>query len=173
MVPLDLYSRSRVGDGMTNVEALMAVEAGEQPSECKIYYERDERKLWALWWSGVSAFLVVFAIMVAWQMPTSPYPVLIGLAAAIAAVIGIPVEEEEPDRLRILVITPRGAIVRGPGGLKNWHFDELTRVMPYSILGQAQLCLRDVHGRDHLLDYRSFEAPEEIYKQLRSRVGQP
>ena len=49
MVPLDLYSRSRVGDGMTNVEALMAVEAGEQPSECKIYYERDERKLWALW----------------------------------------------------------------------------------------------------------------------------
>lgn len=162
---------------MTNVEALLLVEAGKVPDGVEVFYETDaEAPRFRAWLilamvmtgaTAVTAFRDDSTEGATWEIA------LMALFAAFAALMAVPTHdpEEKRSRPRILVMGPQGMITRDPWGLQNWDYDELQRVSTCWLGGRPHLLIEDHSGKEHLLDFATFQGSGRIIALLKQRVG--
>jgi hypothetical protein len=155
---------------MTNVEALLKVESGRVPEGVKVFLEQDAESGRSRSWLFMCAFLAIVAAVTGVQGGEPLGVLAIAIFAAMAAVMAIPTQEEEPRKPRVILLCDKGLIVREHWGLRNFRYDELTRVFVMTVDGEQQLCLEDKAGDAHLLDYLSFCAGDSLRHQLDQRI---
>lgn len=156
---------------MTSVEALLTVESGRVPGGVQVFLEQDADAGRSRSWLFMCAFITIVAAITGVQGGEPLGVLAIAIFAAMAAVMAIPTRtEEEPRKPRVILLCDKGLIVREHWGLRNFRYDELTRVFVMTIDGEPQLCLEDKAGDAHLLDYLSFRMGDALRTQLDQRI---
>lgn len=155
---------------MTNVEALLKVESGRVPEGVKVFLEQNPESGRSHSWLLMCAFLAIVATVTGFQGGEPLGVLVIAIFAAMAGVMAIPTQEEESRKPRVVLLCEKGLIIREHWGLRNFRYDELSRVFVLVVDGEQQLCLEDKSGDAHLLDYRSFRAAEALKTQLDQRI---
>ena len=161
---------------MTEVEALLSVDAGRVPPGVVAFRVRDRerstRKVRTVLaglcaaGAGVSAFAGVGRELVALML----------LAAGIFGVLAAPDVEDEPEPLSkpgTLVVTPTGLIVRDAFGLRSWRFDELRDVRQVCGRGDTGLLIVCQDGATDFVDTGEFERGESLWALVRALIPQP
>jgi hypothetical protein len=162
---------------MTNVEALMSVEAGRVPEGVRVFVERDEDsgrgRVWgvlALLLGGITCFVAATGT----QTRDTPYEVgLMAVFTAFALIMATPTTDEQMSarRRRVLVVGKDGFITRDAYGLRNWLFDEIVSIALCTFDGVPHLMLEDRFGKEHLLDHANFENAEALLEILREGIA--
>jgi hypothetical protein len=149
---------------MTYIEALLNVDAGHVPDGTAAFIGRDPKT--AQWWRRASASVVlaVVAVVCAAMDAHRAWPVGLGLAAAIFAVLAtLSTRVALPAATRpIAVVTPTAFVVRDPHRLCIWPFEDISKVCAWRYGGRADLLLEYRDGRRSFIDCRAFENGERI-----------
>ena len=127
--------------------------------------------VWFRIWASFGAILLTltgFSLLRAHDIAVT---LLLGLAAVLAFVIGIPTRSDDALVRQLMLLTPQGIIIRCPWGLANWDYDEIQHVASYSVYGQLQMVVEDRRGREHLIDCDLFEHTDKIVDRVRERMA--
>jgi hypothetical protein len=159
---------------MTEVEALLAADKGRVPADTLAFYAQDpdlnERRTY-----GLLAFIAGLAgVACALAGAQRPLVAVIFIASTALTILSAPTlrpQEEEPAyKKHVLLVTPRGIIVRDAWGLRSWSFDELTEALPWSYEQRPHLVLVERDGTRHAVDYLGFVRGERLREVLLDRV---
>ena len=93
-------------------------------------------------WLFMCAFLALAATVTGIQGGAPLGVMALAIFAAMAGVMAVPTALEEPRKARVVLLCGRGLMVREAWGLRNWRYDELTRVYVLAVDGEPQLCLQ-------------------------------
>jgi hypothetical protein len=150
---------------LSEVEALLSVDAGRVPPGAVVFPAADPEAparrayLFLALVAGISAVGSFFS-----GLGLEPV-VLLGIIAAILAVLAVPTTPE-PEEARhkqpTLVVTPYGMIVRNHEGLRSWRFDELASVHPYVFTDGEGLLLVKRDGSREFLDCLGFRQGDRV-----------
>lgn len=158
---------------MSDVEALLSVDAGRLPPGTVAFFERDpertQRRVLA-----VFAFLVGSAAVASLIGGLSRPPIaLLALGTIALFVMALPPERdpEEARRKRpTLVLTPNGMIVRDGSGLRSWSYDELVDVRPYLLQQRIGLLILTRDGSRQFVDTLNFKRGEKVNELIGRRL---
>jgi hypothetical protein len=158
---------------MTEVEALLSVDAGRVPAGVVAFRPRDREAV-------TRRFRIVLAILCAVAAAASAISgvgrelvALLVLGAGIFGVLASPDQPEEaevPSKPPALLLTPTGLIVRDAFGLRCWRYVDLLEVRQVSSRGESGLL---IVGQDHSSDFvdtGDFERGESLWALLRAVV---
>jgi hypothetical protein len=158
---------------MTEVEALLSVDAGTVPPGAIAFFPRDPeapvRRVRAVMALAVGAVALGFAIG---GMSREPIALLL-LAAGMLGVTASRTSPEPDDPVSkrpTLVVTPSGMIVRDAWGLRSWQFDELSEVRPYLHQRQVGLLIVRQDGSRDFIDNHLFERGESVGELVGRRL---
>jgi len=158
---------------MSDVEALLSVDAGRVPPGAVAFFARDpeapKRRFFF-----VMAILVAGAAVAAFCAGLSRPPTAVLMLAAIAlAILAMP-PERDPEQARqkrpTLVLTATGMIVRDACGLRSWSFDELEDVRPFLHQQRIGLLIAKRDGSRQFVDTLSFERGEKVNELIGRRL---
>ncbi|HVY38846.1 MAG TPA: hypothetical protein VHM31_12965 [Polyangia bacterium] len=158
---------------MSDVEALLSVDAGKVPPGVVAFFARDpeasKRRV-------LAAFAVVMTGVTAaayWAALNRPSIALLALATLALIIRALP-PERDPETARYkrptLVVTPNGVIVRDGSGLRSWTFDDLVDVRPYLHQQRIGLLLAKRDGSREFVDTLSFERGETVTELIGRRL---
>ncbi|HVT10510.1 MAG TPA: hypothetical protein VHO67_23785 [Polyangia bacterium] len=158
---------------MSDVEALLSVDAGKVPPGVVAFFARDpeasKRRV-------LAAFAVVMAGVTAaayWAALNRPSVALLALATLALIIQALP-PERDPETARYkrptLVVTPSGVIVRDGSGLRSWTFEDLVDVRPYLHQQRIGLLLAKRDGSREFVDTLSFERGETVTELIGRRL---
>ncbi len=158
---------------MSDVEALLSVDAGRVPPGAVAFFARDpeasKRRV-------LAAFALVMAGVTAasyWAALNRPSIALLALATLSLIIQALP-PERDPETARYkrptLVVTPNGVIVRDGSGLRSWTFDDLVDVRPYLHQQRIGLLLAKRDGSREFVDTLSFERGETVTELIGRRL---
>jgi hypothetical protein len=158
---------------MSDVEALLSVDAGRVPPGTVAFFQRDpertQRRLLA-----VFAVLVASGAVAAFVAGLSRPPIaLLALATIALFIMALPPEldPEEAKRKRpTLVLTANGMIVRDGSGLRSWSFDDLLDVRPYLHQQRIGLLILKRDGSRQFVDTLSFKRGEKVNELIGRRL---
>jgi len=159
---------------MTDIEALLSVDAGRTPAGTVAFRVADPdqaaRRLWAAI-SGVAALATLgTGIGGGGRVAVS----LLGLTAAIFAVLATRTlsedEDEERSKKPIVVITPRGVVIRDGSGLRHWQFEDLASVSTRWHMDRLLLVLVGQDGKRALVDCQRFRRGHRLPEIISRRV---
>jgi hypothetical protein len=158
---------------MSDVEALLSVDAGRLPPGTVAFFERDpertQRRILA-----VLATLVGIGTAASLIGGLSRPPIaLLALGTIALAVMALPPERdpEQAKRKRpTLVLTPNGMIVRDGSGLRSWSFDDLADVRPYLHQQRIGLLILTRDGSRQFVDTLSFKRGEKVNELIGRRL---
>ena len=158
---------------MTQVEALLSVDAGRVPPGASAFLARDPE---AATRAVRAAMAVVFSLAAVGSalagVSREPLALLV-LTAAIFAVLATP-EERDPEQERhkrpTLVVMPQGMIVRDARGLRSWQFEDVVDVSRVIADGSAGLLVTLRSGRRDFVDTEIFERGERLWGIVRALV---
>ncbi len=150
---------------MSDVEALLSVDAGRVPPGTVAFFARDpertQRRVLA-----VFALLVGVATAAAYLAGLSRPPIaLLALGTISLVILALPPEREpgsENHKRPTLVVTPNGMIVRDAFGLRSWSFDELADVRPFLHQQRIGLLIAKRDGSRQFVDTLSFKRGEKV-----------
>jgi hypothetical protein len=124
---------------MTEVEILLAVDAGKNPPDTVTIFmddrDPDARARWrrlTLYCLTVALVASAVAVTWAWGRPGLAATTLLLLGAGVALVRATPTIAEPdptPRKRQVMVLTQTGLIVRGDWGVKSWRFEDLTDIV--------------------------------------------
>jgi hypothetical protein len=158
---------------MSDVEALLSVDAGKVPPGAVAFFARDpegsKRRV-------LAAFAVVMAAVTAagyWAALNRASVALLALATLSLIIQALP-PERDPETARYkrptLVVTPNGVIVRDGSGLRSWTFEDLVDVRPYLHQQRIGLLLAKRDGSREFVDTLSFERGETVTERVGRRL---
>lgn len=158
---------------MSDVEALLSVDAGKVPPGVVAFFARDpeasKRRV-------LAAFAVVMTGVTAaayWSALNRPSIALLALATLALIIQALP-PERDPETARYkrptLVVTPSGVIVRDGSGLRSWTFEDLVDVRPYLHQQRIGLLLAKRDGSREFVDTLSFERGETVTELIGRRL---
>lgn len=159
---------------MTDVEALLRIDAGDRPADVQVSFERDpyagrRRCTW------LAVGLGVLTMAAALGEKHRPELLLVPIACLVSALVVWPSREEEDElsdgRPRVMLVTQRGLLVRDPWGIRNWAFADIALVGLGAVEGRVQMVLRDTEGGSHLIDHLMFDRGEELYQTIGTRLA--
>lgn len=158
---------------MSDVEALLSVDAGRVPPGTVAFFARDpertQRRLLA-----VFAMLVGSAAVASLLAGLSRPPIaLLALGTIALFVMALPPErdpEEEKRKRPTLVLTANGMIVRDGCGLRTFSFDDLTDVRPYLHQQRIGLLILKRDGSRQFVDTLSFKRGEKVNELIGRRL---
>jgi hypothetical protein len=158
---------------MSDVEALLSVDAGRVPPGTVAFFqhdpERTQRRLLA-----VFALLVASGTVAAFVAGLSRPPIaLLALATIALFVLALPPERDPEERMRkrpTLVLTANGMIVRDGSGLRSWSFDDLLDVRPYLHQQRIGLLILKRDGSRQFVDTLSFKRGEKVNELIGRRL---
>ena len=158
---------------MSDVEALLSVDAGKVPPGVVAFFARDpeasKRRV-------LAAFAVVMMGVTAaayWGALNRPSIALLALATLALIMQALP-PERDPETARYkrptLVVTLSGVIVRDGSGLRSWTFEDLVDVRPYLHQQRIGLLLAKRDGSREFVDTLSFERGETVTELIGRRL---
>ncbi len=158
---------------MSDVEALLSVDAGRVPPGTVAFFARDPE-------APKRRFFFVLAVLVAGAAVASAIaglsrpPIAILALAAIALFVQSLPPEQDPEVKRqkrpTLVVTQNGMIVRDGWGLRSWSFDELEDVRPFLHQQRIGLLIAKRDGSRQFVDTLSFERGEKVNELIGRRL---
>ena len=159
---------------MTEVEALLSVDAGHVPEGAEAFFPADpevpRRRLCLV--LAVSALGVAIAFAT-----TGADKAAVALMVIAAGVLGVmssrtlPDEDEEPRNKRpTLVITPTGLIIRDHEGLRTWRFTDVEEVRTYVHDHRVGLLVVRHDGRSDFIDCHTYQRGERVRELVRRRL---
>ena len=159
---------------MSEVEALLSVDAGRIPPGAVAFFPRDTeaparraRAILAIVTDAAALGLVVIGF------PLSMVA-LLALAGVALAVSALPTnsddEEEAPSQPPTLVLTPTGMILRDNTGLRTWSYEDVLHVSPFVHELTVGLLVIRKDGKREFLDTASFERGEKVRELLGRRI---
>ena len=161
---------------MTDVEALLSVDAGRIPEGTVAFFTRDpergQRRLFAV----TSGLLVLGAAACAFAGAGIVGTVVLALGAGIFAVLATPTlqEDDRPIRRQVVLVTPTGIIMRDAQGLRSWTFEDLTDSSSWIHADRVDLLLVRRDGTRIFIDCQGFHRgerlPDVISKYRRAHV---
>jgi hypothetical protein len=158
---------------MSEVEALLSVDAGRVPAGTVVFRARDPeaevRRVRAA--LAVGAALVTVALA-ALGVPREPVALLALTTAmlALSATRTAPEPEEARQKRPTLVLTPTGMIVRDAHGLRSWQFEEVADVRTCICQGQAGMVVVLRNGSLHFVDNLLFARGEHLSGLIRRHL---
>lgn len=158
---------------MSDVEALLSVDAGRVPPGTVAFFQRDperaQRRVFA-----VFAMLAGIGAASAYLAGLSRPPIaLLALGTIALFVIALPPErdpEAERRKRPTLVLTANGMIVRDGSGLRSWDFEDLLDVRPYLHQQRIGLLILKRDGSRQFVDTLSFERGEKVNELIGRRL---
>jgi hypothetical protein len=158
---------------MSDVEALLSVDAGKVPPGVVAFFARDPE-------AAKRRALAVFAVMLGAATAAAYFagltrpPIALLALATLAMVIQALPPERDPEAARhkrpTLVVTANGVIVRDGSGLRSWAFDDLADVRPYLHHQRIGLLLARRDGAREFVDTLSFERGEKVTELIGRRL---
>jgi hypothetical protein len=150
---------------MSQVEALLSVDAGRVPVGTVAFFPRDpeaqKRRI-----CTVLAFVVLgvgVGLVFAGLRPAAvPLLALVGVALAVGALPTKSDSDSPPTKSPTLVLTQEGMIVRDGEGLRYWHFEDLADVRPYLYGQTLGLLVLRKDGKRDFVDTTFFERGERV-----------
>ena len=150
---------------MSQVEALLSVDAGRVPPGTVAFFPRDPEAqkrractILAVIVFGVGVGLVVCGV----RLAAVPLLALVGVALAVGSLPTKPDSDTAPSKSPTLVLTQEGMIVRDADGLRYWEFDELADVRPYLHGPTLGLLVLRKNGKRDFVDTTFFERGERV-----------
>jgi hypothetical protein len=148
---------------MSEVEALLAVDAGRVPPGTAVFFARDPevagRRLGMVLAVVADAFAVWLAVR--GNGAGAALLALLGVLLALGAVPTKPADER-PSKRPTLLITQTGLIVRGAHGLASFSFDEIANVHGLSHEPHIGLLVVRRDGKRFFIETGSFEGGGEV-----------
>lgn len=148
---------------MSEVEALLEVDAGRVPAGTTAFFRRDPeaagRRLGAVLAVVVDALAIWLATR--GHLPGAALLALTGVLLALGAIPTRPADER-PAKRPTLVITPTGIIVRSANGLANFSFDDIADVHSLTHEPHVGLLVIRRDGKRFFIDTASFERGGEV-----------
>ena len=152
---------------MTEVEILLAVDAGKNPPETVTIFmddrDPDGRARWRrlfLYCLAVALVASAAGLTYSWGRSALAGATLLLLGAGLALVRATPTVPEPdptPRKRQVMVVTTTGVIVRGDWGVKSWRFEDLTDIVAGVDAERRPLLeLRDKDGTRYRLRCSGF-----------------
>ena len=158
---------------MSDVEALLSVDAGRVPPGTVAFFARDPERT-------KRRVLAVMAVLVGAGAGASfiaglsrPPIALLALATIALFVTALPPErdpEQEEHKRPTLVLTPNGMIVRDGSGLRSWSYDDLADVRPFLHQQRIGLLIAKRDGSRQFVDTLSFKRGEKVNELIGRRL---
>ena len=163
---------------MTEVEALLSVDAGRVPPDTVVFVAADPEAPTRHLYTFVAATVGAGALVCYCGGIELALVALLALTGGIFAVLALP-PDQDPEEARhkrpTVLVTPRALIVRDDSGLRTWHFDELVDVRRYLHATRMGLLLVRRDGSreflDSLLFRRGDRLVDEIGRRLKPHAG--
>jgi hypothetical protein len=149
---------------MSDVEALLSVDAGRVPEGTVAFFMRDpergQRRLYAV----TCGLLVLAAIGCALARTGFTAMAVLILGAGIFAVMATPTlkEDTRPVKRQVVLVTPRGIIMRDAQGLRSWTFEDLTDSSSWVHADRIDLLLVRRDGTRIFIDCQCFHRGEKL-----------
>jgi hypothetical protein len=149
---------------MTDIEALLSVDAGKVPEGTVAFFTRDpeigQRRLCAV----TSGLLVLGAVACGMASAGLICVSMLGLGAGVFAVLATPTitGDERPVKRQVVVVTPGGIIMRDAQGLRSWMFEDLTDSSSWIHADRVDLLLVRRDGTRIFIDCHSFDRGEKL-----------
>ncbi|MES1205491.1 MAG: hypothetical protein ABUS79_06100 [Pseudomonadota bacterium] len=144
---------------MTEIEALLSVDAGRVPPGTTAFFLDDGTRAFRRARAGLAASGALAAVGWAVAGGNVNGVMLIILACGIVGLSALPTLREDSNRdpkRQVLVITPAGLIVRDGQGLRRWRFENLTSVIAGMHDSRPYLHLFDSAGKRHKIECAAY-----------------
>jgi hypothetical protein len=158
---------------MTEVEALLSVDAGHTPPGIVAFFmddgRQDGRRARAVLAALAALATVGCALAGVGRIPLT----LLAIGVGILAVRATPTLQDKVDlvcKRQVMVVTGVGLIVRDASGLRTWRFEDLAEVVAGIFDHRAYLDLIDQHGTHHTIEYFGFRRAERIRRVISQRL---
>jgi hypothetical protein len=160
-------------NAMSEVEALLSVDAGRVPPGAVAFFPRDpealQRKVCSVFAILTLAAGLALAIGTHNRVGVALLA-LVGVALAVGAIPTRPDVDEAPTKRPTLLLTTEGLIVRDDCGLRQWNFDDLADVRPYMHVRTLGLLVVRKNGARDFIDTMAFERGDRVPELIGRRV---
>jgi len=158
---------------MSDVEALLSVDAGRVPLGTVAFFARDPERT-------KRRFLAVLTVLIGSAVVASliaglsrPPIALLALSTIALFVMALPPQrdhETEGHKRATLVLTSNGMIVRDNSGLRSWSFDDLVDVRPFLHQQRIGLLIAKRDGSREFVDTLLFKRGEKVNELIGRRL---
>jgi hypothetical protein len=158
---------------MTEVEALLSVDAGRVPAGVVAFRPRDRAAVTRRFRIGLAVACALAAAAAAVAGVGRELIALLVIGAGIFGVLASPDEQDEveaPSKAPALLLTPTGLIVRDPFGLRTWRYSELLEIRQVCSRGESGLLIIGRDNSSDFVDTGEFERGESLWGLLRALV---
>ena len=158
---------------MSEVEALLNVDAGRIPPGAVVFRARDPesevRRLRTV--LAVGAGLVTVGLAIA-GVTRDPIGVMVLITAMLALSASRTQAQGDEARYKrpTMVLTTTGMIVRDASGLRSWQYEEITDVRTCVCQGQMGIVVVLAGGAMHFIDNLSFARGEHVGGLIRRHL---
>jgi hypothetical protein len=158
---------------MSEVEALLNVDAGRVPAGAVVFRARDPeaevRRLRTV--LAVGAGLVTVGLAIA-GVAREPCAMLVLTTAmlAISATRTAPEGDEARHKRPTMVLTTTGMIVRDASGLRSWQYEDIADVRTCVCQGQVGIVVVLTNGSLHFVDNLLFTRGEQLSGLIRRHL---
>jgi hypothetical protein len=150
---------------MTDIEALLSVDAGRIPEGAVAFFTRDpelgQRRMCIVTSALLGAAAIASGIAGAGLVCVAMF----ALGAGIFAVLATPTRTDEdarPTKRQVVVVTPRGIIMRDAQGLRTWTFEDLTDASSWRHADRTDLLLVRRDGTRIFINCQGFHRGEKL-----------
>jgi hypothetical protein len=158
---------------MTDVEALLSVDAGKTPPGVVAFFMADPERDIQLPWlvmavtSGVAA--IAAGCVGAGLLPVT----LLLLCASLFGVFATPTlsaDGRPTIKRQVMVVTSEGLIVRDACGLRSWRLDDMADVSARIFDCRTYLDIVDRHGTRHSIETIGFRRGDRVREVITNRL---
>jgi hypothetical protein len=150
---------------MSDVEALLSVDAGRVPAGTVAFFARDPERTKRRALAVMAVLVGAGALASLFGGLSRPPIALLALATIGLFVMALPPERDpelEGHKRATLVLTPNGMIVRDGCGLRSWSYDELADVRPFLHQQRIGLLIAKRDGSRQFVDTLLFKRGEKV-----------
>ena len=161
---------------MSEIEALLSVDAGRVPPATVAFFARDAEASERLTYAVLGAMTAMVAMVSGLLGGPDLMGALLVLTAAMFTIVATPTLKEpgdgEPRQIKrhVMVVTSEAIIVRDAWGLRSWRFEDLSEIAASSYEHRPYMVLIQRDGTRHALDYLSFQRPEQLRQVIDTRL---
>jgi hypothetical protein len=158
---------------MSEVEALLSVDAGRVPAGAVVFRARDPesevRRLRTVLAIGAGLVTVGLAIAGVGREPIAMLVITTAMLAISATRTALEPEEARHKR-PTMVLTTTGMIVRDASGLRSWQYEDIADVRTCVCQGQVGLVFVLRNGSLHFVDNLLFARGEQLSGLIRRHL---
>lgn len=151
---------------MSEVEAMLSVDAGRVPRGTVAFFQRDPEAPLRRSYGWLAVIVNGFALSLVLAGLTNIGAVLLALCGVALTVLALPTRtEEDDDRPRkqpMLLLTADAIAVRDDRGMRSWQYDDLADVFPFTDRDIRGIIVVRKNGKRDFIDTAFFERGEKV-----------